>query len=284
MSNTNKEKKTTHFRLSLLDAKTHQQLKSVRFTKTSFIITIVCAFVIFCAAIYSLIAFTPIRTFIPGYPDENTKRVAIQNAIKADSLERVIIKWELYSSNLRRVLEGEATPSSIDSLMKESRQTVEEAKDYSVLKLQDSLLRSNVMEEEMFAVADKNKRSLPIEGMHFFTPVKGIITQGYDPAIHPFVDIAATEGTVVNAIADGTVIYTGWSEETGYTIQIQHDAEVISIYKHNEKLINNVGDKVTAGSSIALVGNTGTLSTGPHLHFELWYRGESMDPTKHINF
>jgi murein DD-endopeptidase MepM/ murein hydrolase activator NlpD len=284
MSNTNKEKKTTHFRLSLLDAKTHQQLKSVRFTRTSFIITIVCAFVIFCAAIYSLIAFTPIRTFIPGYPDETTKRVAIQNAIKADSLERIIIKWELYSENLRRVLEGEASPSSIDSLMKESSRTVEDAKDYSVLKLQDSLLRSNVMEEEMFAVADKNKRSLPIEGMHFFTPVKGIITQGYDPAIHPFVDIAATEGTVVNAIADGTVIYTGWSEETGYTIQIQHDAEVISIYKHNEKLINNIGDKVTAGAPIALVGNTGTLSTGPHLHFELWYRGESMDPTKHINF
>jgi murein DD-endopeptidase MepM/ murein hydrolase activator NlpD len=259
MSNTNKEKKTTHFRLSLLDAKTHQQLKSVRFTRTSFIITIVCAFVIFCAAIYSLIAFTPIRTFIPGYPDETTKRVAIQNAIKADSLERIIIKWELYSENLRRVLEGEASPSSIDSLMKESSRTVEDAKDYSVLKLQDSLLRSNVMEEEMFAVADKNKRSLPIEGMHFFTPVKGIITQGYDPAIHPFVDIAATEGTVVNAIADGTVIYTGWSEETGYTIQIHHDAEVISIYTHNGKLINNIGDKVTGGAPIASVVNTGTL-------------------------
>jgi murein DD-endopeptidase MepM/ murein hydrolase activator NlpD len=284
MSNTNKEKKTTHFRLSLLDAKTHQQLKSVRFTKASFIITIVCAFVIFCAIIYSLIAFTPSRTFIPGYPDEATKRTAIQNAIKADSLERVLIKWELYSANLRRVLEGEASPSSIDSLMNASRQTIENTKDDSILKLQDSLLRSNIIQEEAFALADKNNRSLPIEGMHFFTPVKGIITQGYDAAMHPFVDIAAAEGTVVNAIADGTVIYTGWSEETGYTIQIQHDAEIISIYKHNEKLIKNVGDKVTAGSPIALVGNTGNTSTGSHLHFELWYKGESMDPTKHINF
>ena len=285
MSNTNTEKKKpTHFRLSLLDAKTHQQLKSVRFTKTSFTITIVCSIVIFCAIIYSLIAFTPIRTFIPGYPDEATKRVAIQNAIKADSLERVLIKWELYSANLRRVLEGEAAPSSIDSLMNASRHTIESTKDENIIKLQDSLLRSNVMQEEMFAVADKNKRSLPIEGMHFFTPVKGIITQGYDAAMHPFVDIAAAEGTVVNAIADGTVIFTGWSEETGYTIQIQHDAEIISIYKHNEKLIKSIGDKVTAGSPIALVGNTGNLSTGTHLHFELWYKGESMDPTKHINF
>ena len=284
MSNTNKEKKTTHFRLSLLDAKTHQQLKSVRFTRTSLIITTVSAFVIFCAVIYSIIAFTPIRTFIPGYPDEATKRIAIHNAIKADSLERVIIKWELYSANLRRVLEGESKTSDIDSLMNASRQKVNNAKDLNVLILQDSLLRSSVIQEDMFAVADKNKRSLPIEGMHFFTPVKGIITQGYDSAMHPFVDIAAAEGTVVNAIADGTVIYTGWSEETGYTIQIQHDAEIISIYKHNQKLIKSVGDKVTAGSPIALVGNTGSLTTGPHLHFELWYKGESMDPTKHINF
>ena len=283
MSNTNKEKKTTHFRLSLLDAKTHQQLKSVRFTRTSLIITVISAVVIFCALIYSLIAFTPIRTFIPGYPDEATKRIAIRNAVKADSLERVIIKWELYSANLRRVLEGEAKASEIDSLMNVSRQAIDNTKDLDVLQAQDSLLRSNVMQEDMFAVADK-KRSLPIEGMHFFTPVKGIITQGYDAAMHPFLDIAATEGTVVNAIADGTVIYTGWSEETGYTIQIQHDAEIISIYKHNQKLIKNIGDKVTAGSPIALVGNTGSLTTGPHLHFELWYKGESMDPTKHINF
>ncbi len=283
MNNTNKEKKTTHFRLSLLDAKTHQQLKSVRFTRTSLIITVVSAVVIFCALIYSLIAFTPIRTFIPGYPDEATKRIAIRNAVKADSLERVIIKWELYSANLRRVLEGEAKASEIDSLMNVSRQAIDNTKDLDVLQAQDSLLRSNVMQEDMFAVADK-KRSLPIEGMHFFTPVKGIITQGYDAAMHPFLDIAATEGTVVNAIADGTVIYTGWSEDTGYTIQIQHDAEIISIYKHNQKLIKNIGDKVTAGSPIALVGNTGSLTTGPHLHFELWYKGESMDPTKHINF
>jgi murein DD-endopeptidase MepM/ murein hydrolase activator NlpD len=283
MSNTNKEKKTTHFRLSLLDAKTHQQLKSVRFTKTTFTITIICATVVFCAAIFSLIAFTPIRTFIPGYPDANTKREAIQNAIKADSLESVIFKWELYAKNLRRVLEGERA-LAIDSLMTDSQKKAEAARDEKYLKSQDSLLRKTVQEEEMFEIAGRNTRSLPIEGMHFFTPVKGVITEGYDPALHPYVDIAAPEGTAVNAIADGTVIYTGWSEETGHTIQIQHDSDIISIYKHNNKLIKNVGDKVKAGTPIALVGNTGNFTTGPHLHFELWYKGESIDPTNHINF
>ena len=283
MSNTNKEKKTTHFRLSLLDAKTHQQLKSVRFTKTTFTITIVCATVVFCAAIFSLIAFTPIRTFIPGYPDANTKREAIQNAIKADSLESVIFKWELYAKNLRRVLEGERG-LAIDSMMTASQKQAEAARNEKYLKSQDSLLRKTVQDEEMFEIAGRNTRSLPIEGMHFFTPVKGVITEGYDPALHPYVDIAAPEGTAVNAIADGTVIYTGWSEETGHTIQLQHDSDIISIYKHNNKLIKNVGDKVKAGTPIALVGNTGSLTTGPHLHFELWYKGESIDPTNHINF
>lgn len=284
MSNTNKDnKKTTHFRLSLLDAKTHQQLKSVRFTKTTFTITIICSIVILCSVIFSLIAFTPIRTFIPGYPDASTKRAAIQNAIKADSLESVIYKWELYAKNLRRVLEGESG-LDIDSLMTDSRKQAEAMQDAKLLQQQDSLLRKTVQEEEMFEIAGRNTRSLPIEGMHFFTPLKGIMTQGYDSAIHPFVDIAAPEGTAVNAIADGTVIYTGWSEDTGYTIQLQHDSDIISIYKHNNKLIKNVGDKVKAGTPIALVGNTGGLSTGAHLHFELWYKGESMDPTKHINF
>jgi murein DD-endopeptidase MepM/ murein hydrolase activator NlpD len=283
MSNTNKDKKVTHFRLSLLDAKTHQQLKSVRFTRTTFIITIACSVIIFCAVIFSLIAFTPIRTFIPGYPDASTKSAAIQNAIKADSLESVIYKWELYAKNLRRVLEGESG-LDIDSLMTASQKQAQAAQDAKYLKEQDSLLRKNVQEEEMFEISGRNTRSLPIEGTHFFTPLKGVVTQGYDQAMHPFIDIAAPEGTAVNAVADGTVIYTGWSEDTGYTIQLQHDSDIISIYKHNDKLLKNVGDKVKAGTPIGLVGNTGGLSSGPHLHFELWYKGESMDPAKHINF
>ena len=148
MSNTNKDKKTTHFRLSLLDAKTHQQLRSVRFTKTTFIVTIISAIVLLCAIIFSLIAFTPIRTFIPGYPDENTKREAVQNAIKADSLENVIFKWELYTENLRRVLEGEQG-LDIDSLMITSQKQSESDQEIKRHKEQDERLRKLVHEEEM---------------------------------------------------------------------------------------------------------------------------------------
>ena len=284
MSNTNKDnKKITHFRLSLLDAKTHKQLFSLRFNRTGFFVTVVSAAVLMCAAIFSLIAFTPLKTFIPGYPDARTKKAAIQNAIKIDSLERVIYRWELYSENLRRVVEGEQ-PVNIDSLIAEQHRQEELAKDPEYLKKQDSLLRQEVKKEEMFDISSRNQRKLPIEGMLFFTPLKGVISQGYDPVIHPYIDIAAPEGSVVKATLDGTVIFAGWSDEAGHTIQIQHDGDIVSIYKHNEKLLKKAGDKVTAGSPIALVGNTGELTTGDHLHFELWHKGQTVDPTLYIKF
>ena len=284
MNNTKKDKKKiTHFRLSLLDAKTHQQLFSVRFNRTGFFVSAVTIAVVLCAAIFSLIAFTPVRTFIPGYPDARTKRAAIQNAIKVDSLESVIYRWELYSENLRRVVEGEE-PMSIDSIIAISNRRIAQAKDPDFLKKQDSIMRQEVKNEEMFDISSRSQRQLPIEGMLFFTPVQGVISQGYDPVIHPYLDIAAPAGTVVKAIANGTVIFDGWSEETGYTIQIQHDGDIVSIYKHNEKLLKKTGDKVSAGSPIALVGNTGKLTTGEHLHFELWRKGESLDPTRYISF
>lgn len=284
MSNTNKDNnRITHFRLSLLDAKTHKQLFSVRFNRTGFFVTLVSSVVIIIAAIFSIVAFTPVKTFIPGYPDARTKRAVIQNAMKVDSLENVIYRWELYSENLRRVIEGE-DPINIDSLISARQTQIELAKDPEYLKRQDSLLRKEVKEEEMFDITSRSTRKLPIEGMLFFTPVKGVISQGYDPVTHPFVDITAPVGSLISAIADGTVIYDGWSDDTGYTIHIQHSNDIISIYKHNDKLLKKAGDKVKAGTPIALMGNTGSLSTGPHLHFELWHNGENLDPTQYINF
>lgn len=283
MANRNKEKKSRNFRLALIDDKTHQQLVTLHFTRTSFFITIVTILVVLCAIIFSIIAFTPVKTFIPGYPDAQSKRAAIQNAIKIDSLENVIFRWELYSENLRRVVEGQE-PVKIDSLIRKMENTASDELDMVRLAQQDSLLRQHVKEEEQFGISARNRRDLPIEGLHFFTPLKGVISQGYDPVIHPYVDITASEGAVVKATMDGTVIFAGWSDEAGNTIQVQHDGDIVSIYKHNEKLLKKAGDKVTAGTPIALVGNSGSLTTGAHLHFELWYKGETVDPTQYINF
>ena len=283
MSKGTKEHKTSNFRLALIDNQSHKQLLTIHFTKTSLFVTIITIIVTLCVLIFSLIAFTPVKTFIPGYPDARSKREAIQNAIKIDSLETVIYKWSLYSENLKRVLEG-ADPVKIDSLVNARMTKDSPQADLASIQKQDSLLREKVKEEEQFEIAVRNKRVLPIEGMHFFCPLKGVVSQGYDPISHPYIDVTAPAGSVVKATLDGTVIYAGWDDKTGYTIQLQHEGDIISIYRHNEKLLKKSGDKVTAGTSIALLGNTGELTSGDHLHFELWHKGEAVDPTKYINF
>ena len=276
-------KKVTNFRLSLVDDETHKPILITRFSRTNLVIAVISAIVIICLAIYLIIAYTPVRTLIPGYPDARAKRAAIQNAIRIDSLEMLVSRWELYSENMRRILDGEA-PVRMDSLIlalsEEGRTDIPDDR----IREHDSILRMNVTREEQFHLSLAEGRNLHIEGMHFFCPLKGVISQGYDPSIHPFIDITAPANSMVYATLDGTVISSGWTDDAGYTIQIQHVNDIISIYKHNQKLLKKVGDKVTAGEPIAIVGNTGTLTTGEHLHFELWYRGEAVDPTKYINF
>ena len=147
----------------------------------------------------------------------------------------------------------------------------------------DSLLRKTVNEADRMGMTSRDM-VMPIEGMHFFSPLKGVVSQGFDRAIHPYIDITAPANSVVTSVLDGTVISAGWGDESGYTILIQHPNNIISVYKHNQKLLKKQGDHVSAGATIALVGNTGSITTGEHLHFELWYKGNAVDPTKYINF
>ncbi len=277
----NRDKKTRRYRLALMEAETHKQLWSLRFDRITLSLTCILALVLLVTIVYSLIAFTPVKTMIPGYPDAVSRRAAIQNAMRIDSLEKVVYRWELYSENLRRVLDGEE-PVSIDSLLRTAAPT-EDDETAQRLDRQDSTLREMVREEERFDI-NRTGRDLPIEGLHFFPPLAGVISQGYDRYVHPYIDITAPANSVVKAVLDGTVIFAGWNEDAGYTIQIQHRNDIISIYKHNQKLLKKTGDKITAGTPIALVGNSGGITTGDHLHFELWYKGEAIDPTKYISF
>ncbi len=281
MSRQNKNHKTDHYRLVLFDNRIHNQLWTLRFSKPGFVLGAAAVIVGFSVIFYLLIAFTPVRLTIPGYPDSHSKRTAIQNAIKVDSLEKIIVRWELYSENLRRVIDGEE-PLKIDSINWVNSAAY--TKTRAELDRRDSIVRSNVMNEEQFELSNRNMRDLPIEGIHFFSPLKGVISQGYDKVIHPYIDITAPENSVVMSVLDGTVILAGWNDDSGYTITIQHENDIITTYKHNRKLLKKPGDKVSAGTPVALVGGTGSLSTGEHLHFELWHKGEAIDPTKYINF
>ena len=276
----NKHPEAKNFRLSLIDDITHNNLWTLHFTRSGYIVALISVIVVLFAVVYCLFAYTPLRTAIPGYPNANSKRAAIQNVIKIDSLENVILRWELYSDNMLRVIEGR-DPIPVDSIITMADAASRTAKDPAYLSAQDSLLRDVVNKAEQFGVSDKQERALPIDGIHFFTPLKGVVSNGFDPVLHPYVDISAPANSVVMSVLEGTVIFDGWNDESGYTIAIQHDGDIITVYKHNQKLLKKTGDRVSAGTSIGLVGST--VEAGDHLHFELWYKGDAVDPAKYIN-
>lgn len=283
MSRQKKGGTSNNLRFTIVDDDTHDKLWSRKFTRIGVLVTAITVIVVTISVIFCIIAFTPVRALIPGYPDARTKHDAIQNAIRIDSLENVITKWELYSENLRRVVDGQE-PLKIDSLMEVRRSAASTAANMKEIAQKDSLLRKEVADEDRFDIKSNSSRTLPIEGMHFFTPLKGVVSQGYDKALHPYIDITAPGNSVVMSVLDGTVISDGWTDTDGYTIRIQHEGDIISVYKHNQKLMKKTGDKVTAGTPIAILGGTGSLSDGEHLHFELWHKGDAVDPTKYISF
>lgn len=276
------KKNSRNFRLSLIDAVSHERLWSVRFTRPIFIGALVSGIIVAMVTFFLLVAYTPLRTFIPGYPSAQTRRQAVQNALKIDSLEMRLVQWDLYSENLRRIVEGE-TPIRQDSVLlgSEGSRNVTDAQLYAI---RDSLLRADVLMQEQFNVDDAPKKNLPMEALSFFPPVKGVVTEGFERTLHPYIDITAPAGSMVTSVLDGTVVYTSWDSEEGYLIIVQHAGDIVSIYKHNQKLLHRQGDEVKAGTPIGLVAESASLTKGNHLHFELWYEGQAMDPTQFIKF
>ena len=134
----------------------------------------------------------------------------------------------------------------------------------------------------MTGIAEITFRNTTSSSLFFSS--SGVVSRPYDPVQHPYIDISAPAGSLVMTVLDGTVVFAGWNDEMGYIIGVQHEGDLLTFYKHNQKLLKEVGDKVKAGTSIALVGNTGSASSGDHLHFELWYDGEPVNPVDYINF
>lgn len=282
--NKNKNKLKNKFRFSIFNDTTHEELFVFRASGILSIFTILLSVLLVIISVTVLISFTSLREFIPGYPSAESRRMLIQTTLKIDSLQNEVNLWRLQMANIQRIATGQE-PLHLDSILNLTRTVEAEPVDRSGLARQDSLLRAQVMKEEQAGSSASRQRIEQIEGIHFFPPVRGVVTQEYNLAIdHPYIDIAAPENSVVSAVLAGTVIAADRNDETGYVIQIQHDNNLISIYKHNAKLLKKPGDAVTAGTPVALVGDKGTLSTGSHLHFELWHKGQPVDPAQYIKF
>ena len=272
MSRQNKDTRTRRFRFVISDDESHKQLWIRSLSRGRLALVLTTLIILVVTAFFCLIAFTPIRNFVPGYPDASTRREALNRAILIDSLERAVARWDLYAENLVRVVEGRDAIST-DSLARiVSTDSIGRA-ELDRMKESDSLLRAKVNAEEQFAVGGEG-RNLTIEGMQFFTPLKGVVSRPYDRIMHPYLDLTAPEGSVVMAVLSGSVIDSYWSDESGYVTVIQHDNNIISIYKNNRQNLRKAGDKVSAGSPVAMMGD--------HLHLEIWYKGEAVNPARYI--
>jgi murein DD-endopeptidase MepM/ murein hydrolase activator NlpD len=235
-----------------------------------------------------LIAFTPLREYIPGYTNVGLTKRLYKLQLKTDSIERSLIAKEQFIRNLRDVINGK-------DLTDDKPVVGDTIKRYGNIKikrsLEDSLLRLEVENQNKYnlykieTIESGSQKKSSLGGVLFFSPLKGIITNGYNPAIKHFgVDIVAKQNEAVKAVLDGTVLLSSWTLETGYVIAIQHPHNIVSLYKHNSAILKKVGDYVRAGEPVSIVGETGELATGPHLHFELWSDGNPVDPKEYITF
>ncbi|MCQ2136509.1 MAG: M23 family metallopeptidase [Bacteroidales bacterium] len=223
---------------------------------------------------FLIVAFTPLRLLIPGYPDASTRRQAVRTAVMVDSLRGVIGRWELYAENLSRIVDGQE-PLPIDSIIALTPKAEYTPEQKAAFSSSDTLLRGAMASSHggsPIAVSS----DIHVEGLHFFAPLRGAVATAFDSVAHPFVDISAPEGSGVASVLDGTVVASLWSDLDGYTIVIQHKGEIVSVYRHAGKTLKSSGDKVSAGETIAMVGKEASLS------FELWYRGSALNPEEYI--
>ena len=230
----------------------------------------------------SVVFFTQLRELVPGYSSSDLLNRAIYLTQKTDSLERQIELNNKFYKSIEDVLSGK-----IDELIPRENisvdSTISESLALTILpSSEDSILRKYVENEDKFNLT---KNELVIENKMFYSPIKGDITQSFNFEENHFaVDISADVGTPVKSILDGKILFSEWSVDTGHVIIIDHGDNIISVYKHNSKLLKEQNDYVQAGEVIAYSGNQGNLSSGPHLHFELWNNGTPIDPEPLLNF
>jgi len=273
------------YRFAIYNDKTFEEVWRIRMTRYNGFLLLVFLVLFIVGITVVLISFTNLREFIPGYPDGNTRRNIIMNALRLDSLENELELRDQYFENLNAIISGREPLDRVAG-----QDTTANYEDITFNNsAEDSLLRLQVEQEEQYNLtfmADYSESNVNLSNIHFFPPVKGIVSGNFNPRTKHFgTDIVTSSKAVVSATLDGTIMFTGWTMETGWVIQIQHSNNLISVYKHNATLLKDAGDTVVAGEGIAVVGDSGELYTsGPHLHFEIWYNGEAVNAEDYILF
>lgn len=282
-------------RFVVMDTDTFKEKFSFQLSGINLFVTVGITVIVLIMLTTVLIAFTPLREYIPGYTDTEMIEQTYANAKKIDSLERAVADQEWVLATMQALMRGEALGAQADSMMADSTSTLAVVAGAYRRSREDSLLRLEVeSEDSRYQVKDAVRQAAgtatavdmqPTVTHLFFAPVKGNIVRPYSNAMrHYGVDIAAASESPVNAAYSGTVVSAGFTAEDGHVIALQHPAGVITVYRNNSALLKHQGDAVRAGEPIAFVGTGTTTELGPHLHLEVWVNGTPVNPEEYISF
>ena len=274
-----------HYRWMLVDDDTRESKISFRLNMLNTLIFIAIVTLLLVGLGYLVLKYSPLKSYFveekQAFNEVQSKKELLQINEKMVALEDSLQRNNLYIEHLQMVVSGKIKAMQVDSLMAKQTPTIIDEEKLQA-STEDSLFRAQIAKEELESL--QNNESEKTANI-LYPPVRGVITASYDlTENHLATDIAAQTGESVKTVADGIVLFSEWSPETGNSIIVSHDNEIISMYKHCSKVFKKVGDEVKKGDVIAAVGNTGELTTGPHLHFELWVQGKAVDAEQYIEF
>lgn len=292
--NTSKMNRTENFRIIVMNDDTFKEIKSYRYSRSKLFLTIFGSLFGIALIIWGSMALTPLRNILFGFGDIKLRNQLVANQNHVDSLQQALADNNLYIINMQKVFTGELKKNDSIYAANNNRAIYSANSGTNSGDPLDSISQNTDGLNGDFEVTDNDKvvysdevlhQNLDLSRIHFSPPVKGYISQEYNPAKKHFgTDITAPKNTPVKTVLGGHVILADWTLNTGNVIGIQHNGDLVSFYKHNSQLLKKVGTFVKAGETIAIIGNTGELSDGPHLHFELWHNGQPVNPTSYINF
>ena len=275
-----KEKLTFKYRFVVLNEDTFEERFSFKLNRLNAFVFGGLFSIVLISLTILFITVTPLKEYIQGYSSSELQKETTNLSYKVDSLNQALSVNDLYIENIQQVLKGEIKRVTFnkDSVLKQFQ--IDEI-DFAPSQV-DSAFHNEVEQMDRFSVFQQAKKNTDIV---FSSPIKGEITQNYNSEENHFaIDIAVDKDTPVKAVADGTIIFEGFTADTGYVIIIEHIQGFISVYKHNSSIFKSQGELVKSGEVIASAGSTGSMSTGPHLHFELWDDGYPVNPSNYINF
>lgn len=279
------QKLTDHYKILLVDSDTHEGVFELKLNVINGLLILAFFTIFIIAGTLALLKFSPIKTYL--IPEKTNETVKYKNQLlhltdRLTSLEDSLAANRLYIASVQAVVSGEIKAEKIDSLVAR-KVDLKESEEHLKASPKDSVFRAQVAQEELEALSKKEDKKE--EGDLYFAPVQGVVTGHYDVTEnHLATDIAAKKGESVKAVEKGDILFADWVPETGYTVIISHPNDVISMYKHCSKVFKKVGEEVQKGEAIAEVGESGEITTGPHLHFELWVQGKAVDPEEYIKF